>query len=100
MTAKNITPIAIFSALLDGYSVDYIAGIIPLDNFPKNLEMAKKAASAFLKEEPTPQDQKDVHQVLQLIFDGDSAYDIEQDHNVNSADAEAYMAVIDKSYDI
>ena len=36
MTAKNITPIAIFSALLDGYSVDYIAGIIPLDNSTKN----------------------------------------------------------------
>ncbi len=78
MTAKNITPIAIFSALLDGYSVDYVAGVIPLNNFQKNFEMANKAVSALSKEEPTPQDQKDVHEVLQLIFDGDSDYDIEQ----------------------
>ena len=62
--------------------------------------MAKKAISAFSKKEPTPQDQKDVHEVLQLIFDGDSAYDIEQDYSVNTDDAEAYMTVIEKSYNV
>lgn len=100
MTVKNITPIDIFSALFDGRSVDYIAGITPLDNFSKTLEMAKKAVNAFLKEAPTPQDQKDVHEVLQLIFDGDNAHDLEQDYGINFDDADAYMAVIHKSYNI
>lgn len=100
MTAKNNTPIDIFSALLDGYSADHIAGLIRLDDSQKSISIAQKAVDSFLKEEPTPQDQKNVHEALQLIFDGDSAYDLEQDYSIDTEDAEAYMKVIDKSYQI
>lgn len=100
MTNQTATPIAVFSALLDNNSIDYIASIIPLDDFPKCLKMAENALCILLKKDPTPQDQKDVHEILQLIFEDKTSFELEEEYSLDSDDADAYMAVIDALYKI
>lgn len=98
MTTQTITPIAIFSDLLDGYTAPRLAGFISHIDNEVGEKMAEKAISAFSKKEPTQQDQKDVHEVLQWVFDGESAFDLVQEHGINIEDAEAYIPVIKSAY--
>ncbi len=100
MSTQTITPITIFSDLLDGYSASRLAGLISHVDNEIGTKMAEKALSAFSKKQPTPQEQKDVHEVLQWVFDGESACDLVQEYGINDEDAEAYVVFIRSDYAI
>lgn len=99
MTTQNITPIAIFSDLLDGYDAYRIADDISHADHDTGLSMANAALTSFRKDNPTAQDQKNVHIVLDWIFDGVSPSDLVDNHGVDNYDlATAYMNVIQNDY--
>lgn len=91
---SNITPIMVFTDLLDGYSPSRLADQISHIDPKESLLMAEKAIKAMRSENPTDQEQKDALTVLEWIYDGVSASDLEIDHGVDSDDAEKYMEVI------
>lgn len=101
MSVKNITPIAIFSDLLDGYSASRIADDISLQDHDKAMSMAYAAIDSFRVDNPTAQDQKNVHAVLNAIFDGSTPSDLVNDHSVDNYDLACdYINVIQSDYSI
>lgn len=101
MSQKNvITPISIFSDLLDGYSVARIADQVGHSNRSMALVIAQKGIDAMRSSNPTPQQQKDAHIALDYIFGADNSGDLVNNHGIDWDDADAYMKVIKSDYKI
>lgn len=91
---SNFTPIAIFSDLLDGYSADRLATDISHVDHDKGVAIAQAGIDAMRKTNPTDADQNSALRALSWVFDGVSTSDLSQDHGIDDANADAYVAVI------
>jgi hypothetical protein len=102
IVSANITPYDIFSDLCDGDSVYDLADKLCLTDQDKAMTMAQNAISAFRKDSQTPQDQKDMHLVLNCIFDGYGASTIQSDFasHLDYDTAQAYCDIIGSDYTI
>lgn len=100
MTTSNITPIAIFTDLCDGYSADRLADKISHTDRDTGVAIAQAALKTISLANPTKADQKAAHTALDYIYGGDSASDLVNDHAVDADDADAYMAVIHSDYNL
>lgn len=99
---STITPYDIFSDLCDGDTVYDLADQLCLSDHDKAMTMAQNALNAFSKDNQTPQDQKDMHLVLNHIFDGYGASYIQSNFasHLDDDTAQAYCNIISSNYTI
>ncbi|WP_210498489.1 hypothetical protein [Vibrio crassostreae] len=95
------SPVDVFNAIFDGYSATELAsGFSTAKSLAANTDAIQKAFDATRTHNPTPEQQKDAHEALALLLDGDDEDDLVNGHGINPSDAEAFMDVINSGYEI
>ena len=95
------SPVDVFNAIFDGYSATELASdFSTTESLAANTDVIQKAFDAARVETPTPEQQKDAHEALVLLLDGDDEDDLVNGHGINPNDAEAFMGVINSGYEI